>query len=198
MLFTLRLLDYLPLLDFNNTIINFVESHKHLGITLTYNGKWHTHIETILSSAYKMLGVMRKLKYMFSRQALNQIYISYVRPLLEYSSIVWDGCSEQDKTALERFQNEAARIVTGLTRSTSIANLYKECGWDSLAKRRQFQKMCFMYKCSNDLVPDYISDIIPPLVGEVSNYSLRNRQNLENVLYPFRSFTQILHPFICV
>ena len=80
---------------------------------------------------------------------------------------MWDGCSEQDKTALERFQNEAARSVTGLTRSTSIANLYKECGWDSLAKRRQFQKMCLMYKCSNDLVPDYISDIIPPLVGEV-------------------------------
>ena len=41
--------------------------------------------------------------------------------------------------------------------------------------------MWFMYKCSNDLVPDYISDIIPPLIGEVSNYSLRNRQNLANV-----------------
>ena len=90
-------------------MINFVESHKHLGIPLSYHGKWHTHIETILSSAYKMLGVMQKLKNMFSRQALNQMYISYVRPLLEYYSIVWDGCSEQDKTALERFQNETAR-----------------------------------------------------------------------------------------
>ena len=38
-----------------------------------------------------------------------------------------------------------------------------------------------MYKCSNGLVPDNISDNIPPLVGEVSNYSLRNRQNLANV-----------------
>ena len=66
MLLTLRSLDFLPLLNFNNTIINFVESHKHLDMNLTYNGKWHTHIETILSSAYKMLGVMRKLKYTFS------------------------------------------------------------------------------------------------------------------------------------
>ena len=41
--------------------------------------------------------------------------------------------------------------------------------------------MCFMFKFSNDLVPDYISDIILPLVGEVSNYSLRNRQNRANV-----------------
>ena len=124
---------------------------------------------------------MRKLKYRFTRQALNQMYVSYVRPLLEYSSIVWDGCSDQDKNALERLQNEAARIVTGLTKSTSIPNLYQECGWDSLSKRRYFQKMCFMYKCSNNLVPDYISDIVPPLVGDVTNYPLRNRQNISTM-----------------
>ena len=31
-----------------------------------------------------------------------------------------------------------------------------------------------MYKCNYNIVPDYISDPIPPLVGEVSNYLLRN------------------------
>ena len=61
------------------------------------------------------------------------MYMSYIRHTLEYSSIFWDGCSEQDKTALERLQHEAACIVNGLTRSTTIDNLYKECGWDSLA-----------------------------------------------------------------
>ena len=86
-----------------------------------------------------------------------------------------------DKTALEWLQNEAARIVTGLTKSTSLVNLYKECGWDSLSKRRYFQKMCFMYKCSNNIVPDYISDIVPPLVGEVTNYPLRNRHNIASM-----------------
>ena len=37
MLFILRPADYLPSLNFSNTVINFVESHKHSGITLTYN-----------------------------------------------------------------------------------------------------------------------------------------------------------------
>ena len=179
-LFTLRPLDFLPLLNFNNTIINFVESHKHLGITLSYNGQWHPHIETILTSAYKVLGIMRKLKYKFTRQALNQMYVSYVRPLLEYSSIVWDGCSEQDKTSLERLQNEAARFVTGLTKSTSIENLYNECGWDSQYFQKK-KKMCFMYKCSNNLVPNYISDIVSPLVGEITHYPLRNRNNISSI-----------------
>ena len=133
--------------------INFVENHKHLDITFSCNGQWKTHIETKVNAAYRTLGIMRKLKYRFSRQTLNHMYISYIRPLLEYSSILWDGCSEQDKAALERLQNEAARIATSLTRSTAIANLYKECGWDSLANRRYFQKLCFMYKMFQQYCP---------------------------------------------
>ena len=96
---------------------------------------------------------MRKLKYEFSRLALNQIYISYVRPIIEYSSIVWDGCSEQNADLLEKLQHEAARIVTGLTRSVSLENLYKDCGWPSLAISRKYQKLNFMYKALNNMVP---------------------------------------------
>ena len=43
MLFSLRLVGVLPLLNFNNSIIAFVKSHKHLGITYSCNGQWHTY-----------------------------------------------------------------------------------------------------------------------------------------------------------
>ena len=76
--------------------------------------------------------------------------------------------------SLEKLQNEAARIVTGLTCSVSLEKFYKECGWAPLSERRKFQKLCFMYKCNHNIIPDYISDLIPPVVGEVSNYPLRN------------------------
>ena len=105
---------------------------------------------------------MRKLKFNFSRTALNQIFLSYILPVLEYSCIVWDSCTVQDVNALQKVQNEAARIVTGLTRSVSIENLYRECGWVSLEEKRRQQKFIFMYKSVNGLVPSYISDLIPP------------------------------------
>ena len=38
-----------------------------------------------------------------------------------------------------------------------------------------------MYKCSNNLVPHYISNIIPTRVAEVLNYPLRNRDNISNI-----------------
>ena len=177
-LFTLRLLEHLPNITFDGTPIRFVEEHKHLGLTLSSNGQWHSHIDNIITSASKVLGIMRKLKFSFSRTALNQIFLSYILPILEYSCIVWDGCTTQNTNSLQRIQNEAARLVTGLTRSVSLENLYRECGWVSLEERRKQQKLILMYKSVNGIVPPYISDIIPPLVRETTDYPLRNQNNI--------------------
>ena len=90
--------------------ISFVDSHKHLGVTLSSNGQWHTHIENIVNSATKILGIMRKLKDSISRNALNQMYMSYMLPVVKYASVVWDGCSEQDSQTLQKIQNEAPKL----------------------------------------------------------------------------------------
>ena len=173
-LFTLKHVYSFPHLVFENTQIKFVENHKHLVLTLSNTGKWNCHIDNIAKASSKILGIMSQLKYTLSRAALNQIYFSYVLPVLEYSSVVWDGCSDYNTNTLEKLQHEAARIVNGLTRSVSIEKLFMECGWTTLINRRIQQKMTFMYKVSNQLVPSYISDIMSPLVSGVSNYPLRN------------------------
>ena len=71
MLFSLMKPETIPRLIFDGVSINFFDQHKHLGVTLTDNGKWQNHIENIMASASKVIGVMRKLKYTFSRIALN-------------------------------------------------------------------------------------------------------------------------------
>ena len=143
--------------------------------------KWKSHIDSILTSASLMIGIMRKLKYEFSRRALNRIYTSYVRPVLEYSSVVWDGCEFEQRNSLEKLQNEAARIVTGLTKSVSLNRLYREYGWQTLQERRTNQTLKLMYKVVNDMVPSYISDIIPLTVANVSRYELRNSENISRL-----------------
>ena len=68
------------------------------------------------------------------------------------------------KTKLERIQHEAARLVTGLTRSVSIENLMKEIEWLSLSDRRHFQKALTMFKIKIGLAPNYLNNLLPPLV----------------------------------
>ena len=75
---------------------------------------------------------MRKLKLMLDRDFLNKIYISFVRPNLEYVNIVWDNCTLYVETnAIERIQIEAARIVTGATNLVSLDMLSKVTSWES-------------------------------------------------------------------
>ena len=183
-----------PRLLFGNTLIKVVHHHKHLGLNLSSTGQWSNHINDILESASKILQIMRRLQFTLTTAALNQIYLSYVRPILEYSSIVWDGCTVVSSNSIEKLQNEAARIVTGLTRSVSLENLYKECEWEALSVRRNNSKLCFMYKVSNGLVPQFIEELIPPLVGNRSQYQLRNSQNYEHVQARTRLFQKSCIP----
>ena len=84
-------------LMFEDVLVNFIESHKHLVLTLSNNAKWHAHIENFITSVSKLLGIMRTVKYKLSRKAFNNIYISYIRPILEYAAVVWDGCTAYEK-----------------------------------------------------------------------------------------------------
>ena len=87
--------------------------HKHLGLFLSNDGTWHEHIDYITSKAWQRVNIMRKLKFLLDRESLQIIYTSFIRPILEYSDIVWDNITQYEVIALQTIQNEAARIVTG-------------------------------------------------------------------------------------
>ena len=183
-----------PTLLFDNVHIQFVEDHKHLGLTLSSNGKWQVHVNNLTKSASKILGIMRNLKFKLKRDSLNQIYISFLRPILEYSSVAWDNCTEREKESLEKIQIKAARIVTGLTRSASLTNIYREIGWLSLDNRRKYQKIILVYKIINGLTPNYLTDIFPRQVNNRTDYTLRNANDFDLIACRTELFAKSFFP----
>ena len=117
------------------------------------------------------------MKYHFSKDILNKLYCTYIRPLLENASEVRDGCTQTDTNRLEHIQLTAARIVTGLPVFASVNSLYLETGWESSAESRKNKKLSLMYKTVNNGAPLYLSDLLPRRVEAASNYNLRNSQN---------------------
>ena len=75
---------------------------------------------------------------------------------------------------LEKIQIEAGRIVTGLTRSANLYNLYHEVGWLTLSERRKYQKLVLAYKNTHNMVPQYLSSVFPQKFGNSVGYNLRN------------------------
>ena len=146
-----------PPLYMSGTQINEVNSHKHLGIYLSNDCTWHNHIEYIKEKAWKRLNTMRRLKLVLDRKSLEIVYISFIRPTLEYGDTLWDNCTLYEKRELDKIQNEAARIVTGTTALVSLQSLYDEVGWESLQCRRSNHKLCLFFKMQHDLTPAYLS-----------------------------------------
>ncbi len=96
---------------------------------------------------------------------LETIYMSYVRPLVEYGDIVYDNSPMNLLNRLENIQLQSTRIVTGAKRGTSHALLYREIGWDTLNVRRKLHKLTMFHQMVHKLAPAYLNELIPPALN---------------------------------
>ena len=86
----------------------------HLGLIFLTDCTCHDHLDYIKTLSWFRVNIMRKLKFRLDRKPLQTIYTSFIRPLSEYADVVWDNCTWNEASDLEKKKsNEATRIVTG-------------------------------------------------------------------------------------
>ena len=94
------------------TILENVESIKYLGVTITNDLRWNTHVSNICTKANRTLGFRRRNLYSCPQEVKEAAKKGLVRPVLEYSGSVWDPSGVGLQNELEKVQNRAARFVT--------------------------------------------------------------------------------------
>jgi hypothetical protein len=120
---------------------------KYLGVTFSNDLKWNAHIENIIGKANKTLNfVIRTLKRA-NRKVKETAYTSLVRPILEYGECLWDPHQLGVKWDLEKVQRRAARFVLSrYEKCSSVTQMQKELGWESLEARRRKKRLSMFYK----------------------------------------------------
>ena len=83
-----------------------VTEFKYLGVTLTTNLKWHTHVETICKKALRKLWYLRRTLSNSTKECKLTAYKTLVRPILEYASVVWSPHHKHDIAMLESVQKK--------------------------------------------------------------------------------------------
>ena len=94
------------------TVLENVDNIKYLGVTITNDSKWNTHISNIYTKANRTLGFLRRTLFFCPQNVKEAAYKGMVRPILEYGSSVWDPHPDKLQKELEKVQNRAARFVT--------------------------------------------------------------------------------------
>ena len=83
----------LPSLFLDESPLVLLSSFKYLGVNLTSNLSWSTHINETCSKAKKLLGQIYHQFYYNSSSVLIKLYMTLILPILMYSSSVWDPYS---------------------------------------------------------------------------------------------------------
>ena len=95
-------------------------------------------------------------------------YKTITRPLLEYSSSVWDPHTACLKNKIEFIQRRAARFVSNnyhrnpLDPSSSVTRMLNQLGWASLEQRRSDARLLLFYKAVHGLIAIPISSYLDP------------------------------------
>jgi len=82
---------------------------------------------------------------------LKRAFLTYVRPLLEYNSVVWSLCYKQDIEAIERVQRRFSKRLPGL-KNLSYEERLKYLGWPTVELRRLRTDLIWCYKILFGLV----------------------------------------------
>ena len=99
-------------LHLNTEPLQRVESYKYLGMLLSSNLSWSAHISNVCAKARQILGLLyRRFYSCTSSDALKQLYLSLVRPHLEYACQIWDPHLVKDKKSLEGVQKFDLRLA---------------------------------------------------------------------------------------
>ena len=118
-------------------VVHTVKLLGRLGVHLSADLKWSTHINNICSKASKRLFALRILKRNGAVQKdLRNVYCSFIRPVLEHACPVWHFSlpvflSDQ----IEQIQRRSVKIICpGLSYMDGV----KELNISSLVDRREF------------------------------------------------------------
>ena len=98
----------MPDMFLSNILIEMVTCYKDLGVLVTSDLKWNTHISNVCQRAKRLLGCLyRKVYKQVNSLFLLRLYLAIVRPVLEYASIVWDPHTQQLKSleSVQKFPN---------------------------------------------------------------------------------------------
>ena len=151
-----------PLL-LGDSVLEEVETFKYLGVLIKNNLSWSDHIAGVCSKAKQILGLLYRQFYIDSpADTLKQLYVSLVRPHLEYASQLWDPYTQRDIYKLENVQKFALKLVShqwdrGYDELLDLADIPK------LGERRLHLKLAQVFKIVHGLCyfPDNIFQLQP-------------------------------------
>lgn len=131
----------------SHNAIEVTNTYKYLGIHFRNDLKWHHHINVILASANRSLGLLRRNLKQAPSHVKRLAYVTLIRPKIEYASAIWDPHQAYLTNNLESLQNRAVRFIfSDYSTFSSVTALKQRAELDKLCVRRAYARLSLFHK----------------------------------------------------
>ena len=134
--------------------IRRVFEFRYLGIVFDEHVNWNAHVKYVLGKAGKRIGMLGRIRKNLTVHCANTIYVSFIRPVLDYCDSVYNCCGEMNTNSLEKLQRRAARIVCKSQDSDCAMDFLK---WGTLLNRREHHTFSIVNKCISGNCPQFFN-----------------------------------------
>ena len=167
----------------HNVILKEVSNAKYLGVTMNTRLAWKKHVHEICGKANQTRQFLQRNLVACKPETKLQCCKTLIRPIVEYSSSVWDPVgNNQLMKQIELVQGKASRWITNNWNcDVSSGQIAKELQLQSLSERRELARLKFLHsiywgqkflpKC---IIPErtrYTDIRFKPIYGQVSCYN---------------------------
>jgi hypothetical protein len=121
------------------------DEERDIGVMISANLKPVAQCAKAAKTAQAVLGQLARAFHFRDRHVFMRLYKQYVRPHLEYSTQAWSPWTEGDKACLEKVQQRAVRMESGL-KSDEYSERLSELGLPTLEERRHQADMAMVHK----------------------------------------------------
>jgi hypothetical protein len=158
-----------PDILFNNTKVEQVLEHKHLGLWLTPTLCWSKQVHEICMRANSKLAVLRSVHYL-TRSTLDLLYKLQIRSVIDYGlCIYYHNLKQSDVYRLNQIQYRAGKLIAGALHFTSSLKLNSEIGLEELSDRAKFLGLTVFHKIHLGLTRPLIKTCMPNIKININN-----------------------------
>ena len=113
--------------------------------------KFSKHIDTKISKANKILGLIRHTFKYLNPEIITSLYKTLVRPHVEYATSVWSPHLKGDRDKIEKLQRRATKLIPELRDKTYEERL-RSLNLATLEHRRLRTDLILIYKYTHKLI----------------------------------------------
>lgn len=127
------------------TKVSTTEEERDVGVLISSNLKPSAQCSKAACTAKSVLNQLQRNFHYRDRITFLKLYKQYVRPHLEFSVPAWSPWLAGDREVLEKVQEKAVKMVTGL-KAVSYEDRCAELGLETLQVRRERLDMALVHK----------------------------------------------------